>query len=133
MIVFLTVCTRAREPWLSTQENHQLLRAVWAQAASWLVGRYVVMPDHLHLFAAPNGGAHSLEAWVAFWKSLFSRRCGMGGRWQRDHWDTRLRHGESYASKWEYVRNNPVRHGLVTRAEDWPFQGELAVLPWLGL
>jgi hypothetical protein len=50
--------------------------------------------------------------------------------WQTDHWDTRLRSGESYDAKWEYVRNNPVRAGLVKTADEWPYQGELNVLPW---
>jgi hypothetical protein len=26
--------------------------------------------------------------------------------------------------------NNPVRHGYVAHAEDWPYQGELNVLQW---
>ena len=50
--------------------------------------------------------------------------------WQRDCWDRQLRTGESYAQKWEYVRNNPVRKGLVANADDWPYQGELNVLEW---
>jgi hypothetical protein len=36
-----------------------------------------------------------------------------------------LRSGESYSQKWDYVRENPVRGGLVERAEDWPFAGEI--------
>jgi putative transposase len=36
-----------------------------------------------------------------------------------------LRHGESYSEKWDYVCQNPVRAGLVERAEDWKFQGEV--------
>ena len=50
--------------------------------------------------------------------------------WQRDCWDRQLRQGDSYSEKWEYVRNNPVRAGLVARADDWPHQGELNVLRW---
>ena len=49
---------------------------------------------------------------------------------QRECWDTQLRRWESYAQKWEYVRNNPVRKGFVTIAEDWPYQGEMNVLEW---
>ncbi len=33
--------------------------------------------------------------------------------------------GESYSQKWDYVRENPVRAGLVKRAEDWPYAGAL--------
>jgi hypothetical protein len=32
---------------------------------------------------------------------------------------------ESYAQKWDYVRENPIRAGLVSTTEDWPFQGEI--------
>ncbi len=30
--------------------------------------------------------------------------------------------------KWEYVRDNPVRHGLVASAEEWPYQGEIVLI-----
>jgi hypothetical protein len=36
----------------------------------------------------------------------------------------------TYAEKWNYVVNNPVRHGYVVHAEDWRFQAELNVLSW---
>ena len=70
---------------------------------------------------------------MAFWKSKASNRWPFPEEqpiWQVDCWDTQLRAGQSYSAKWDYVRNNAVRHGLVTRAEDWPYQGELNVLPW---
>jgi len=31
----------------------------------------------------------------------------------------------------DYVRNNPVRAGLVEKAEDWKYQGELHKLRWM--
>ena len=49
---------------------------------------------------------------------------------QRDCWDRQLRTGESYAQKWAYVRNNPVRKGLVANADDWPYQGRMNILEW---
>lgn len=130
-IAYVTVCTRARRPWLATHENHALLRTVWAAATAWRVGRYVLLPDHLHLFAAPGEPEIALDAWVRYWKSQFSKQHkSPADGWQTDHWDTRLRTGDSYADKWDYVRNNPVRHGLVAQAVDWPFQGEIYELPW---
>ena len=39
-----------------------------------------------------------------------------------------LRNDESYGQKWEYVRENPVRAGLVPRADDWQYQGELVFI-----
>ena len=48
--------------------------------------------------------------------------------WQPGFFDHVLRHDESYSQKWEYVRENPVRAGLVVRADEWPYQGELVVI-----
>jgi hypothetical protein len=44
-IVFVTVCTKDRRPWLATKGNHETLRIVWTEATAWVVGRYVLMPD----------------------------------------------------------------------------------------
>jgi putative transposase len=130
-IVFITVCTRDRRPWLATEANHEQLCTVWERANAWLVGRYVLMPDHLHLFAAPGPLNLPLENWVRYWKSQFTKIHQEGSRnWQADHWDTRLRFGESYEEKWWYTRNHPVRAGLVASVEEWPFQGELNRLEW---
>ena len=48
--------------------------------------------------------------------------------WQRRFFDHVLRSDESYAQKWNYVRENPVRAGLVTNAEDWPYAGEIITI-----
>jgi REP element-mobilizing transposase RayT len=134
IIIFLTVCTKNRQKILATELSHQLLRSAWRMRPKWLVGRYVVMPDHIHLFCAPADIYPSpLQEWVAFWKSQVARQWldrAAAPIWQRHFWDTQLRRGENYEEKWEYVLHNPVRAGLVSRAEEWPYQGELNVLPW---
>ncbi len=136
VLIFVTVCTKDRRPWLANPAAHQLLRKVWNEADDWLVGRYVIMPDHLHLFATPSFDSKtSLNAWMQFWKSQFTKRFRREGEapveprrirlWQSGHWDRRMRSDESYDKKWIYVVENPVRHGLVARAAHWPFQGEI--------
>ena len=45
--------------------------------------------------------------------------------WQAEFFDHLLRSQESYADKWRYVVENPVRAGLVARSQDWPFAGEI--------
>jgi putative transposase len=130
-IVFLTVCTKHRQPWLAAKNVHDLLYETWKRADAWLVGRYVVMPDHIHLFAAPSASPRPFDNWVRFWKSQFTKAHQVREhQWQADHWDTRLRSWESYDSKSMYVSNNPVRHGLVSKSMDWPFQGQLNELRW---
>ena len=48
--------------------------------------------------------------------------------WQRGFFDHVLRSEESYAQKWAYVRDNPIRAGLVKRGDDWPYAGEIIVI-----
>src|SRR5215469_8494967 len=36
-----------------------------------------------------------------------------------DVWDTQIRTGNQYDEKWLYIRQNPVRRGLVKVADDW--------------
>ncbi len=134
IIIFLTVCTQARKAILAQPDVHALLVEIWREAAEWCVGRYVLMPDHLHLFCGPaRADPLPLSKWVHFWKSRASQRWPRASEhpiWQRSFWDTQVRSAESYAEKWEYVRRNPVRAGLVSRPEDWPFAGEIRELEW---
>ena len=134
VIVFVTVCTRKRQPLLATEAVHQALLDAWAEADSWMVGRYVVMPDHVHLFASPRDPeSPDVRRWIQFWKGGVTKRGPLEtgkSLWQRDGWDRQLRTGDSYTAKWEYVRSNPVRHGLVRNPEDWPYQGELNEWIW---
>lgn len=130
-VIFDTICTKHRLPWLADEDVHQLLRQVWADAKHWLVGKYVLMPDHIHLFAWETEQSRDYESWTRYWKSQFSKRHGNHDhRWQADHWETRIRNANAYEEKWNYIRQNPVRHELVEAPEDWPYQGELFQLEW---
>lgn len=130
-IVFVTVCTKDRQPWLAQASVQRSLEQIWKNAGAWMVGRYVLMPDHIHLFCAPVDIEIPLDAWVSYWKNRFSRlNLADTGRWQRSSWHHRLRRTESYAEKWDYVRSNPVRAGLAEAPDSWPYQGELDFLRW---
>lgn len=133
-IIFVTVCTKAKKHILDARDVHELLIEKWQEADQWAVGRYVIMPDHLHLFCSPAVlEPVGVKKWVAYWKSRVASnwpRPEESPIWLPDCWDTQLRKGDNYSAKWEYVRENPVRHGLVERAVDWPYQGELNALIW---
>jgi putative transposase len=130
-IVFLTVCAQSKRPWLANEICHSTLLNAWEKADAWIVGKYVVMPDHIHLFAAPGAKDIEFDTWVRYWKSLTTKALkNQAHGWQKKSWHHRLRHGESYTEKWDYVVNNPVRKRLVENPSDWPFQGEIHVLPW---
>ncbi|MGI8481703.1 MAG: REP-associated tyrosine transposase [Chthoniobacterales bacterium] len=133
-IVFVTVCTKNRKPLLANADSHNLILDSWSAADSWLVGRYVLMPDHAHLFCAPaTPESPALATWLRFWKSHATRHWPNQAEvpiWQRHFWDRELRQRESYAQKWDYVRQNPVRAGLISCEDDWPYQGEMHELRW---
>ena len=133
-IIFLTLCTEKRKSILCNEAVHQLLIESLKKADSWIVGRYILMPDHIHLFCSPVGMEYpGLKTWINYWKSLSARVWpdrNAGKVWQRDFWDTQLRNGESYTEKWHYAVNNPVRAGLVESSADWPYQGEINELFW---
>lgn len=132
-IIFLTVCARGRRPILARDDAAAAIVTAWRGAKSWAVGRYVIMPDHVHCFCSPADEEVRLARWVQYWKALASRLWPQRHErpvWQRDFWDTQLRRCESYEAKWEYVYRNPVRRGLVAAPEEWPYQGEIVPLWW---
>ncbi len=132
-LVFLTVCVRDRRRLLASPPAHELLRTAWQSANRWVIGDYIVMPDHIHLFCSAADPATRLRVWIEYWQWLVTRQWPVASEkplWQRDHWDTQLRTGQSYSAKWDYVRRNPVRAGLVSDPDEWPHQGQMSLLPW---
>jgi putative transposase len=129
--VLLTVCTENRLPWLAQSGAQRVLRQIWKdEATAWLVSDYVLMPDHLHLFCAPCDLKFTIEKWMAFWKDRFAKAHRESGRFQTGGFHHRLRDDENYAEKWQYARENPVRRGLVSKADDWPFWGRVHEIHW---
>jgi len=125
-LVFLTVCSRNRRKWLANPTVHQLLREVWREANRWRVGPYILMPDHVHLFASPGEETCQFDAWVKFWKSQVSRRLPDSScRWQIASFHHRIRTYEGAEDRLAYAQMNPVRAGLVKSPEEWEFKGEI--------
>jgi len=131
-IYFITTCAYKRRCLLACDDVAAILHDEFSKAKTlhgWYIGRYVVMPDHVHFFCrAAREGGKTLSRFVNFWKEWTSKRitnhleCNKP-IWQKEFFDHLLRSDESYAAKWSYVSNNPVRAGLVARVEEWPYQG----------
>jgi REP element-mobilizing transposase RayT len=130
---FITVCTEKRRKILAGEKTVFVLCREWESAMErhgWAVGSYVVMPDHVHFFCTDGEQGVTLSEFIGKWKEwtakALKREAGLGGQiWQKGFFDHLLRSSESYSEKWEYVRNNPVRAGLVAKPEDWPFSGSI--------
>jgi putative transposase len=128
-VYFITACVLDRRPLLASPSSHEILRNEWAelpQRHGWMIGRYVVMPDHVHFFAAPQRHtAKPLSAMMGKWKEWTAKRIAGGPIWQAEFFDHLIRSNESRSEKWNYVRENPVRAGLVSRAQEWPYAGAI--------
>jgi len=79
---------------------------------------WLLMPDHLHALISFPRETNPTKV-VSNWKEIVAKKSGIA--WQRDFFDHRLRSHESHQEKATYIRQNPVRKGLVSKAEDWKF------------
>ena len=93
----------------------------------------VVLPDHMHaVWTLPEGDSDFATRWKLI-KEGFSRRLPSGeprngsrrrsgerGIWQRRYWEHAIRDPDDLAQHVDYVHFNPVKHGHVQRASQWP-------------
>lgn len=138
---FFTVVAEGRAPIFENSRARQLLG--WALRECR--GRQpfhtlavVLLPDHLHtLWTLPQGDQDYPARWRRI-KSLFTRRWleagaseqpttagrrrdGRRGVLQPKYWEHTIRDELDLERHVEYIPINPVRHGLVSRARDWPY------------
>ncbi len=138
-LYFVTLNVLGRRPLLACPEVHDAFRRYGETGLEYGagVGRYVIMPDHIHAFVR-IGPEMMLKRWSSGLKRMLSDALTSAGLalnpergqrlksfWQPGFFDHLLRSNESYAEKWAYVRDNPVRAGLVSVSDDWPYQGEI--------
>jgi REP element-mobilizing transposase RayT len=91
----------------------------------------VVMPDHVHLIFTPlvNSAMREIYSLAEIMDGikgasaqLINRKLGRYGRvWQTESFDRVLRSTESLDAKVAYIRDNPVRAGLVAKPEEYPW------------
>ncbi len=133
-VYFVTCCTYRKRPMLANDVFHNAFITFAERAHADFdiaVGRYVIMPDHAHLFVA-GSQEFDLGKWMGILKRTLARALprtdSQDPIWQRGFFDHLLRSGESYAQKWDYVRENPARAGLAANANDWPYAGEIVLI-----
>jgi putative transposase len=93
----------------------------------------VVLPDHMHaVLTLPPADADFSTRWrlikTRFAKGLpkqerlsaVRKKRSERGIWQRRFWEHLIRDEADYGRYVEYCYINPVKHGLVTRVQDWP-------------
>jgi putative transposase len=92
----------------------------------WILQAWSVLNNHYHFIAQAPQEAATLEKLIRQLHSItaieFNRRDNTPGRqvWF-NYWDTCLTYERSYLARLHYVHMNPVKHGLVDKAIDYPF------------
>ena len=133
---FFTVNLANRRQALLT-ENIDTLRHAFRQvlqAHPFTIQAIVVLPEHIHcLWELPVGDCDYSTRWRQI-KSAFSKalppgerisasraRKGERGVWQRRYWEHTVRDDAEFATRFDYIHYNPVKHGYVKKVKDWPY------------
>ena len=99
----------------------------------FLINAMVILPDHGHAaWTLPEGDAAYARR-LRLIKSRFTRkllaagavlakdRRGDYGLWQKRYWEHTVRDDRDFEAHVNYLHINPVKHGHVKRAVDWPY------------
>jgi putative transposase len=130
---FVTWATAHRTN-LAPEERTIALKAVlhWNRVR-WTVYAVVVMPDHIHALVQPlpvaedgGSGCHALGSIIHSVKSYSAHqvnrhRHATGPVWQAEREDRIVRDESEFWQKWQYIRDNPVKDGLASSAEEYPW------------
>ncbi|MGI6295003.1 MAG: REP-associated tyrosine transposase [Armatimonadota bacterium] len=134
-VIFVTMCARHKgAPFSDPALAKCVVDAIqWSRRANrWRVFCYCLMPDHLHLVLSPAGDNELLWVIAAFkrWTTRQAWARGIRGQlWQRSWYDHIARQEEDLLRICEYTMANPVRRGLVSDVENWPYSDLLDPLP----
>ena len=96
---------------IETVENRNIRKV-------WQCRLLLAMPDHLHALMLFEGEKRMKDT-IRDWKRWTAR--GIGIEWQDGFFDHRLRNQDSAQQKHDYILQNPVRAGLCSTPEDWPY------------
>ncbi|MGH6899413.1 MAG: REP-associated tyrosine transposase [Geminicoccaceae bacterium] len=136
---FFTVVAWRRRKVLCRPEVRAALRTAFREelrTRAFRLDAIVLLPDHMHcVWTLPAGDSdfsdrgrrikasvtravgHQLEA-----EPTASRRLkGERGLWQRRYWEHVICDEADFTAHLDYIHFNPVKHGLVERAADWPW------------
>ena len=122
VVYFVTFNVAARQRVLANAPAFAAWRLAVDKLTAWTVIAGVMMPDHIHVLAAPHDRDADVGTFSGLMKRWIRQQARHDWRWQEGSFDRLLRSDESGAEKWIYMRENPVRAGLVERWEDWPYR-----------
>ncbi len=84
---------------------------------------WCIMPNHVHSMIETfehYGLDKILHSWKSYTSNQANRILGRrGALWQQEYHDRFIRDDDHHAKALRYIENNPVKAGLVAKAEDW--------------
>jgi len=120
---FVTSATFNRRRLFQIATNAELFLETLQQyrhAGNYKLHAFVVMPDHIHLLLSPQGIA--LERVMALIKEGFSHQLASKlPVWQRGYTDHRVRDGDEFQMRRQYIHDNPMRAKLVELPGLYPY------------
>jgi putative transposase len=123
VVYFVTICVEGRKSVLAEERAFAAFQDAAAGLEHWMVLAAVLMPDHLHFIASPKDDREAkvgnASAAIKRWMRQEMKATWV---WQPGCFDRLLRSDESLYEKWLYIEENPVRAGLVTHWQDWPYR-----------
>ena len=123
VIYFVTICVANRRQVVANEAASKAFKVAVGKLDKWKVLAAMLMPDHLHVIAAPiNNRATRVGNFSGALKRGMRQGLNPSWAWQPGCFDRLLRSDESLHEKWLYVQANPVRAGLVKQSKDWPYQ-----------
>jgi putative transposase len=127
--VAYTACIRNRATFFSKALHaEQAAKVLIDEATKWNcdVVIYLFMPDHVHILMKGTREDSDTYRVMRVFKQktgfLFSK-AGFGIVWQKDFYDHILRTESDFSNQLQYILENPVRGGLASRWQEYPFKG----------
>lgn len=107
---------------LNSEKTFAAFKGAILKLEKWSIIAALLMPDHVHLLTAPKTRDESVGNLSGALKRWIRQDVDAGWKWQNGSFDRLLRSNESIYEKWLYIRENPVRAGLVKHWKDWPYR-----------
>lgn len=126
-VYFFTVVAAEREPVFTREVTRAALRTAIQtvkREQPFHIEAWVLLPDHLHcLWRLPQGDADFPLRWAKIKRlTRHNLELSSGAKlWQPRYWEHFIRDENDFACHLDYIHWNPVKHGLVHRAADWPY------------
>jgi REP element-mobilizing transposase RayT len=122
VVYFVTFCVQDRRRVLANDQTFAAFQHAIERLAGWSVIAALLMPDHVHILAAPKNRDAAVGNLSGALKRWMRQELQAAWQWQPGCFDRLLRSEESASEKWLYIRENPVRAGLVKEWREWPYR-----------